>query len=110
MIETEGTKQKVRSHRLHIEVAAAGLTICLYGRRTEQRSLIPQMKRIADSPENAERLESPLGSESKNCPRLVRQFVNNSAEVRFVQSSVSLCGMIFPLSVALRLRTIELSN
>lgn len=33
MIETESTKQKVRSHRLHIEVAAAGLTMCLYGRR-----------------------------------------------------------------------------
>lgn len=33
MIETESTKQRVRSHRLHIEVAAAGLTMCLYGRR-----------------------------------------------------------------------------
>lgn len=78
--------------------------------RTEREKFTSANTPIADSLENAERLESPLGSESNNCPRLVRQFVNNGAEVRFVQSSVSLCGMIFPLSVALRLRTIELSN
>lgn len=33
MIETESTKQKVRSHRLPIERAVTGLTMYLYGRR-----------------------------------------------------------------------------
>ena len=72
--------------------------------RTEREKFTSAMPPIADSPENAERLESTLGSESKNWPRLVRQFMNGGAEV-----SVSISGMIVPRNVAPRLRTTELS-
>lgn len=53
-------------------------------RKHKTESSQPQTRRLADSPENAERLQATLGSESDNCLRLVRQFVNNGLEARVV--------------------------
>lgn len=75
-------------------------------RKHKTESSQQQTRRLADSPENAERLQATLGSESDNRLRLVRQFVNNGLEARVVvrgSSRLPVLASCWPL-VRTRLR------